>query len=200
MLYLTSGFVFLQVFNFIASNKNPNDYKHVIIKTSIVGYVLTLGYKIVPSVTRNTFIDILLFLILCVIGAYLGAQLYSSKLFRAFCRKLNIRRTTNKFIWLDLEDDHVIWVRAINYQNEMDCLGQLLLVEDFQRFPQLVLTRYIRKDLRGNVIIDMTYNPKERIVIDTAKCDIVELSYTDDLGQDKTIFQTIEGLLHKPAN
>lgn len=183
MLYFVSGFIFITVFNFIVSNKNPNDYKNIIMKSLIVGYILTLFYHIVPSITNNNqYIDITIFLLLCVVSAYFGGRLYNGNCMRELCKKLKIRSTVNEYIWYDIEDhgDNPLWVKATIIDQGIVIIGQLVIVEEYQRNPMLVLNRYIIEDFSGNIVEDNDDVLTKRILIDTQKCDRVELIYDKD--------------------
>ena len=180
MLYFVSGFIFICVFNFIVSNQNPHDYKNIIMKSLIVGYILTLFYHIVPSITNNNqYIDISIFLSLCVVFAYICGRLYEGNFIRVICKKLKIRSTVNEYIWYDIEDhgDKPLWVKATIIDQGIAITGQLVIVEEYQRMPMLVLNRYIIEDLSRNIIEDNDEELTKRILVDTQKCDRIELIY-----------------------
>lgn len=132
LIYLASGFVFLQVFNFVVSNRNPNDYKHTMIKSLLSGYVLSLFYNLLPYHLENVYADNGILLTLCVVLGYLLARLYCSNLLRTVCRVLRIKRTVNEYIWYDIADKkYPLWVRTVNKALDIEYMGQLTLTEDF---------------------------------------------------------------------
>jgi hypothetical protein len=55
--------------------------------------------------------------------------------------------------------------------------GQVVIVEEFSREPQIVLSRYDISDLNGNMISDFDEKLNHRILIDTSKCDEIRLVY-----------------------
>lgn len=180
MLYFVSGFIFISVFNFIVSNKNPRDYKNIIMKSLIVGYVLTLFYNLVlRKINNNQYITISIFLLLCVVFAYSCGRLYEGNFIRKICKKLKIRSTVNEYIWYDIEDhgDKSLWVKSTIIGQGIEITGQLVIVEEYQRMPMLVLDRYIIKDLHGNIIEDNDEDLTKRILVDTQYCDRIELIY-----------------------
>ena len=180
MLYFVSGFIFVAIFNFIVSHKNQGDYKNSITKSLIVGYVLTLFFHLIPSFTHNNqYADISIFLFLCVLCAYICGRLYEGNFVRKLCKKLKIRSTVNECIWYDLEDhgDKPLWVKATIFEQNVIIIGQLIIVEEYQRMPLLVLNRYIIKDLCGNIVEDKDSDITRRIIVDTQKCSRIELIY-----------------------
>lgn len=179
ILYLFSGFLFVQVFNFIALHKNPSNYQHIIIKSLLAGYILNNLYKSIPyTYQSNVYLNTTLYLIVCLVLGYLTAIFCRSNFFKKLCRFLKIRRTVNEFIWSDIEDKkYGLWVRAVNHEIGIDYLGQLCLYEEFQRYPIIVLERYQKLDGDGNVLEDYSARPNEKIIIDTSKCNHLELTY-----------------------
>lgn len=171
------------IFNFITSAKNPKEYQHMIVRSLLVGYVLTIGYHIVPSATgNNEYIDIFLFIIITIILAYFSGRLWISNLLSNIFKKLKISATLNEYLWYDIEDksDKPLWVRIVIVSQNLDLTGQLVMFEEYQRKPMIILGYYIRKDLEGNTKEDCSNDPTQRVVIDTEKCDRIELVYNKD--------------------
>lgn len=121
----------------------------------------------------------MLFLIICAIAGYITAQFYVSKWMRWILKKLKIKSTINEYIWRDIEDkDNGLWVKVVSKECNFDIYGQLVLFEQFERKPIIVLNRYIYRNYSDKKIIkDFDTVPTKRIVIDTSKCDVIELTY-----------------------
>lgn len=129
----------------------------------------------------NPSVGMLLFLLACTVLAYISARFYGSDLFKKLCRKLKIKRTTNNYIWYDIEDKkQVLWIRAVRYDTEQEYLGQLASVEDFQRQPMIILAYYQQRSLDGKIIADNSKKSTERVLLDTSKFDVIEMTYHPD--------------------
>lgn len=99
---------------------------------------------------------------------------------RFVCRKLNIRTTVNEFIWRDIEDEkYGIWVRAVSKSCDFDIFGRLVLIEEFQRFPMIVVDEYEYTKIDETPVEDFSKDDCRRILIDTSKCDTVRLIYNE---------------------
>ena len=180
ILYFISGYIFTFVFCFVSDVKRDNGYQNMLFRSLISGYILTQFYYIVPSVTKNEKIDILIFVIFCVIGAYVSARVIKSNRFWLFLRRLKIYNTVNNGIWLDIIDDRCpTWIRAtIKSQNE-DIWGQVDTVELHNRKPLILLSDYEICDLDGNIIKDLKDDTTRKILVDTEKCDRLEVVYNE---------------------
>ncbi len=84
----------------------------------------------------------------------------------------------------------------------MDYYGICVLVEDFQRYPQIVLSNYTKRDLSGEIIEDCYEKPEKRVVIDTSKFNYNELIYGKDSENIKEIVKNMnaEKELHSSKN
>lgn len=193
ILYLAAGYLYLLLFNFVSTNKNPTEFEHMFFKSLIIGFVLKNIVCIIPIRTGNYYLNIAGFLAICIFVAYSFGKIYISDSFRSILKVFGVSRTIHPYIWNDIEDQHKsLWVKVtFKVQNEQ-YLGILTTTEDFQRMPLIVLTRYTKSNLSGEIIADYTNDKTRRIVLDSSKADTVELIYDKDsvnIKGDKVIIK-----------
>lgn len=177
MIYLVSGFIFMKIFSFVCTAKNPNDYQHIIIKSVIIGYILKSLASFIPALTDIHTLNILGYLGLCCILAYITALIYQSKWFYFVLRKIGIYNTLNDEFWVDIEGDKSVWTEIYCSETKEYYYGLVCLSENFKDNPRIVLKRYSVFDEKNNCIKDYNKDPCKRIIIDTSKCSVIKLTY-----------------------
>lgn len=124
------------------------------------------------------------------------ALFYNSSSFKNLLKKFKIRRTTNEYIWNDIVDKKkTLWVRVVSHELDLDYFGIIVLVEDFQRQPQIVLSNYIKRNIAGITIEDCYCKPEKRVIIDTSKYNYIELIYEKDSENIKEFKEKIDKYL-----
>ena len=181
LTYLVQGYIFISVFSWIVFQKKSNDIDHIVLRSIAASFVLKTVYDGILAVVRLDIQDsstYLIILIVCsTIGAYLLAVLCNTTWFNGLLLKIGIKRTVNSNIWNDVIKTDV-WVRVYLKSNpELTYLGQYLYGEEFEREPIIVLANYQLIDTSGNIIIDYSQNPNEKIMLNTKDFERIELTY-----------------------
>ena len=123
----------------------------------------------------------ILIIFVTVFLAFISAKLINSNLFRQIFKKLGITRTFNRNIWQDLMDkEHSLWADVRSKKLQRHYFGQIVLVEEFERYPRIVLSRYTIYDKHNNIIEDYDKDPTQRIVIETTLYDDIRLVYNEN--------------------
>lgn len=186
LVYLINGYVFNSVFEFITRTDFKKEYQHIFVKSIVYGYIIVQIYNLLPIPIQNPSINIGLQICFCLVVGYILGRICLSSIFSRISRILGVYRNFNHGIWMDIFNGgrSPIWIRAtIKSQNE-DIWGELKHLETKQRYPLLVLRRYSIDDLDGNHIKDLSNDESRTILIDTAKCDRLEIVHTrDDKGR-----------------
>ncbi len=181
MIYLVSGFLFIRIFSFVSTTKRTNDYQHIIVKSVIVGYILKYIGSMIPALTSVYALNILGFLGICCVLAYICARVYTSKWFYSILRLIGIQNTLNDELWVDIEGDKSVWAEIYSHETNEYYFGLVCLSENFKDNPKIVLKRYaIFKDTNDDPIKDYNNDPCKRILIDTSKCDVIKLTYSNE--------------------
>lgn len=113
-----------------------------------------------------------------LLGALLG-YFINSKLCKKILKKLHVNRSINENIWHDIMDidKRTMWIRAVSKEREQVIVGILVMVEEFQRFPQLLLQQYQIFDLEGNLVEDYIANANQQILIRTEDFENIDIVY-----------------------
>ena len=198
ILYIASGFIFLQVFNFVAAIRPSGSFEHLFIKSLITGFVICTIGNIIPIRTANQYVDIAILLAICVLAGLLFGKVYISPCFDKGLENLGIRRTVNPYIWKDIVDiKNGVWVYVEYRSEDRAYLGALNSYEEFERHPQIVLERYDERVLSTSEKDTSHVNdPTRCILLDTSKADIVEIFYTDNSPKIERIKEAIENQKH----
>lgn len=177
---LVSGYLYLKIYDFVSYTKEEKNYNYIFLKSVVCGTVLNAtigsltGYIIEPW-------DTIAYIISVVIISFVLSKTMNSVLFRSILKKLNICRTFNQNIWHDLADrKHSVWVDLRSRQLERHYFGLLVLVEDFEKYPRIVLSRYTIYGKNNEIIEDYDKDPTQRIFIDTSLYDDIRLVYHND--------------------
>lgn len=179
LLYLTSGYVFLFVFDFVCGFTDEKTYQFALLKTIVCGYMLTQVYNILPFFASKRIIDVLTFVILCIPAGYVLGRIYTSYKFEGILRKLKIFRSVYNNVWDDIiETKYSVWIRATFIEKNEDIYGRVFAVEDNARHPLIELVEYEICDLQGNMVKDLHDDLTRGILIDTSKCDRLEFVYS----------------------
>ena len=177
---LVSGYLYLRIYDFVSYAKEEKNYNYIFLKSVVCGTVLNstigslTGYIIEPWST-------IVYVVSVVAISFILSKIMNSVLFRSILKKLNICRTFNQNIWHDLTDrEHSVWVDLRSRQLERHYFGLLVLVEDFEKYPRIVLSRYTIYDKNNEIVEDYDEDPTQRIFIDTSLYDDIRLVYHKD--------------------
>jgi len=178
ILYVTTGYLFILVFNFISLRKKMEDINGIFCASLAIGFVIKAilcTLKIRFSYHVNI-VGLLAFSVL--LGALLG-YFINSKLCKKILKKLHVNRSINENIWHDIMDidKRTMWIRAVSKERERVIVGILVMVEEFQRFPQLLLQQYQIFDLEGNLVEDYIANANQQILIRTEDFENIDIVY-----------------------
>lgn len=178
-MFFVCGFVFTRTFSFVSLNKTNTEYQHIILTSLIPGYILVNAYKLIPnSLSKNS--NIVLCVLICFILGYVTSKIYISSFFENILSILGIHRSVNNGIWSDINSGgRPIWIHArMNSQNEA-VYGEVKFLEINSRYPIIFLKRYEICNLSGDIIKDISDDRSRGYVLDTSKCDRIEVAYAD---------------------
>ena len=79
-----------------------------------------------------------------------------------------------------MDKEHSLWADVRSKKLQRHYFGQIVLVEEFERYPRIVLSRYTIYDKHNNIIEDYDKDPTQRIVIETTLYDDIRLVYNEN--------------------
>lgn len=190
VLYIASGYLFILTFSFISLRQKMKDINGIFCASLAVGFILKMVLCAIVKIRFGYYINVVAFLIFSMaVGAFLGLFI-KSKFCRNILKKINVNRSVNENMWHDIidSDKRTMWVRVVDWEKERVIVGILVLVEEFQREPQILLQQYQVFDLEGNMIEDYIDYPNQRILIKTERFDNIDIVY----DVESTHFDKIE--------
>lgn len=181
ILYLASGFVFLQTLYFLLHRNFGKDYKHSIVVSIIVGYLFTQVFYSIPF-SVNYIFDIFCYIFILAILAWIFSFIIKTQRFNKILHFLRIDSTLNENIWDDIVErqskEATIWLNV--KCNDLYYCGQIIRIENYAKYPLILLSLYIIKDKDNNTLYDRTEDKYENVLIDTSKCSAIEITYDKD--------------------
>lgn len=196
MPWLAYGIVFLFGYSFF------NKYRNKIIDEANLFFIIALGFILSQlfreKIGTNQFsFPHLLISFACGVLAILLKNNVIDKGYKILY-KLGRKRTSNRNIWYDIIDNEKngTYIRCYNYKLQYAIEGCVLLVSEDIDGPTLVITRYIRYDLKEKTAnFEQTDNFKMQCVIKVSTFDEIHVFYQD--GSSKiTIIPDIYGNKH----
>lgn len=125
--------------------------------------------------------DNIVFISSVTLLAFCASKIFDSVFFRNIFKKIKINRTFNKNIWHDIMDkEHTVWADIRSKTLKRHYYGEIVLIEDFEKYPRILLSRYTIYDKDNEVIEDYDNDPTKRIFIDTSLYDDIRLTYHKD--------------------
>ncbi len=177
---LISGYLYLKVFDFVTYEKDTKNYEYIFLKSVVCGTVL---YNTVGTLTNMLISpwDNIVFISSVTLLAFCASKIFDSVFFRNIFKKIKINRTFNKNIWHDIMDkEHTVWADIRSKTLKRHYYGEIVLIEDFEKYPRIVLSKYTIYDKDNEVIEDYDNDPTKRIFIDTSLYDDIRLTYHKD--------------------
>lgn len=177
---LISGYLYLKVFDFVTYEKDTKNYEYIFLKSVVCGTVLCNTVGTLTNMLISPW-DNIVFISSVTLLAFCASKIFDSVFFRNIFKKIKINRTFNKNIWHDIMDkEHTVWADIRSKTLKRHYYGEIVLIEDFEKYPRIVLSRYTIYDKDNEVIEDYDNDPTKRIFIDTSLYDDIRLTYHKD--------------------
>lgn len=178
IIYLASGYVFINVFCFFGIRHiKSEDIQGKFFISLIIGFVLKNLLAMIP-IRCATYLNYLALLFVSLITAFLLAKIVRLDKVNLLLKKMSNGHTINRYFWQDIVEDEM-FVRLINYEHDIMIMGYCHGKEDFERFPQLILEQYIIQDLQGKELENNCNKIREFIVVNLEKFDSVQITYNE---------------------
>ena len=86
--------------------------------------------------------DNIVFISSVTLLAFCASKIFDSVFFRNIFKKIKINRTFNKNIWHDIMDkEHTVWADIRSKTLKRHYYGEIVLIEDFEKYPRIFLSR-----------------------------------------------------------
>lgn len=176
IVYIVLGYIFLRVFRIVRIVKNSDNYEHILIESLVFGFIIKNIAILIPF-SFGYYLDIICMSISSAIFGYLFAKLLENRYILKIIDKLKIKHTKYKYMWQNIDDpDYAIFIDVTNPDTNIRYFGQLVVYEEFERFPIIQLCRYINWDNNG-LLNDYSDDPTRTVLIDTSKYTEIDVTY-----------------------
>lgn len=185
IVYVATGYLFILIFSFISLRKKIGDINSIFCVSLSIGVAIKSVLCSVIKIRFSYHVNIAGLLIFSVaLGGVVG-YFVNSKFCRNILKKMHINRSANENIWHDIidVDKKTMWIRAVNMERDQVIVGILVMVEEFERFPQLLLQQYQVFDLEGNLIEDYTGSANRQVLIKTDNLERIDIVYDINSSQ-----------------
>lgn len=179
ILYIAAGYLFILTFSFISLRKKVDDINGVFCVSLSIGFALKAILCAAVKIRFSYYVNIVGFLAFsAVLGCVVGRVL-DCKWLKKILKKMQIHRSINENLWHDIIDidKKTMWIRAVSWERNQVIVGILVMVEEFQRYPQLVLQQYQIFDLEGKLTEDYIERPNQHILIRSENFDTIDIVY-----------------------
>ena len=176
------GYVFLLVFRFVSWGSNKNDLRHTVFSSIIGSFIIKTTFDILfdsfnEYFSRNPAPYSMLLFLFSVMFGYSLAILIRSDLWHYLSLRFNISRSPNTNVWNDIVKPGV-WIKIYMKDGITTYLGQIVICEENNREPIIVLARYQLVNTKGEVILDYSDDDKEFIVLNMKDFEKAKLTVT----------------------
>lgn len=174
IIYLIGGYLYITIYRFVSYKKKINDVKSTLLSSLTVGFILK---NVLIKFNQN---NDLIYITICVVVAYMLALLTgwlntNVKIYKLL-QGLKINRTNNINIWHDFLPpmSKPIVLKLTDTDNKTCYIGCCTDVEEGEHFPFIVLSRYQKLKITGEVLMDYSNDAKSRIILNTERFSSVE--------------------------
>ena len=174
IIYLIGGYIFITIYRFVSYKEKINDVENLLLSSLTVGFII-----------KNTLIKFnqnndLVYVAICGVVAYLLALLIcwlntSNKVYNVL-QHLRINRTNHSNIWYDFLPpmSKPIALKLTDMDNKICYIGCCTDVEEGEHLPFIVLSRYKKQKITGEVLIDCSNDNESSVILNTEKFTSIE--------------------------
>lgn len=176
IVYIVLGYIFIRVFRIVRIVKNSDNYEHILVESLVYGFIIKSIFALIPF-SFGYYIDIVGMSISSAAVGFLSAKLLEANFICDIIDKLKIRHTKFKYMWQNIADpDLAIFIDVTNPDTNIRYFGQLVVYEEFERFPIIQICKYI--NWNGDTLLnDFSEDPTRTVLIDTSKYTEIDITY-----------------------
>lgn len=176
------------VYEHTAHRIRENNLDHILFRSIVGSFIIKSLFDIIIGayLAESTAFYSIMLLALSFVLAYLIALFMKSKCYERVQHLLKINRTQNHCIWHDIFAKQA-WVRVFMPDDHLTYLGQIELLEENQREPILLLGKYQVIGMDGDVIVDYSEKPTEKIILNLKNFEKIELIEMDKAKPHKKL-------------
>lgn len=174
IIYLIGGYLYITIYRFVSYKEKIDGVENILLSSLTVGFIVK---NILAKFGQN---NDLIYIAICGITAYLFALfsgwMNNSDKVNKLLQKLKINRTNNLNIWYDFLPpmSKPIVLKLTDIDNKICYIGCCSNVEEGEHLPFIILSRYQKLKITGEVLTDYSNDSESCVILNTEKFSSVE--------------------------
>lgn len=179
VIYIVLGYICLHMYRITRIVKKSDDFEHILTESIVVGFIIKNVISLIPF-TFGEYIDTIGMIISSAAIGFGVAKILETPIADKVINILKIKYTKFKYMWQNIDDpNYAIFIDATNPETHIRYFGQVVMYEEFERFPIIQICKYMAwKD--NDLLFNYSDDPTQTVLIDTSKYTEIDIIYQKD--------------------
>lgn len=179
VIYIVLGYICLHMYRITRIVKKSDDFEHILTESIVVGFIIKNVISLIPF-TFGEYIDTIGMIISSAAIGFGVAKILETPISDKVINILKIKYTKFKYMWQNIDDpNYAIFIDATNPETHIRYFGQVVMYEEFERFPIIQICKYMAwKD--NDLLFNYSDDPTQTVLIDTSKYTEIDIIYQKD--------------------
>ena len=156
--------------------KKSDDFEHILTESIVVGFIIKNVISLIPF-SFGEYIDTIGMIISSAAIGFGVAKILETPIADKVINILKIKHTKFKYMWQNIDDpNYAIFIDATNPETHIRYFGQVVMYEEFERFPIIQICKYMAWK-NDEILFDYSDNPTQTVLIDTSKYTEIDIIY-----------------------
>lgn len=176
IIYIVLGYICLHMYRITRIVKKSNNFEHILTESIVVGFIIKNVISLIPF-SFGVYFDTIGMIISSAAIGFGIAKILETPIADKVINFLKIKHTKFKYMWQNIDDpNHAIFIDATNSETHIRYFGQVVMYEEFERFPIIQICKYMAwKD--NDLLFDYSDDPTQTVLIDTSKYTEIDIIY-----------------------
>ena len=176
VIYIVLGYICLHMYRITRIVKKSDDFEHILTESIVVGFIIKNVISLIPF-TFGEYIDTIGMIISSAAIGFGVAKFLETPIADNVINILKIKHTKFKYMWQNIDDpNYAIFIDATNPETHIRYFGQVVMYEEFERFPIIQICKYMAWK-NDEILFDYSDNPTQTVLIDTSKYTEIDIIY-----------------------
>lgn len=176
IIYIVLGYICLHMYRITRIVKKSDNFEHILTESIVVGFIIKNVISLIPF-SFGVYIDTIGMIISSAAIGFGVAKILETPIADKVINFLKIKHTKFKYMWQNIDDPiYAIFIDATNPETHIRYFGQVVMYEEFERFPIIQICKYMAwKD--NELLFDCSDDPTQTVLIDTSKYTEIDVVY-----------------------
>lgn len=176
VIYIVLGYICLHMYRITRIVKKSDDFEHILTESIVVGFIIKNVISLIPF-SFGEYIDTIGMIISSAAIGFGVAKILETPIADKVINILKIKHTKFKYMWQNIDDpNYAIFIDATNPETHIRYFGQVVMYEEFERFPIIQICKYMAWK-NDEILFDYSDNPTQTVLIDTSKYTEIDIIY-----------------------